>query len=324
MFTDDDRTIIRSLALDETKRALQEARGSMQAETDRQVEAKIQSTLPRLYRLEQWGRHWSGVLAIIVAIPLASAGAMALLQKGLSDNVGTEVKKIVDAPDGPVMKRFKGLREYQGGLAETLGNQVDSATYKSMRFGCNETGNVRQRPVSGIPACPGATRAAVSDEEAQAQSIQELREQSLVFKADRAHQRILLRLTLDGVDSREVLSQVGLEIRRPPLLSVGAGADFGIALKEANLPEGYKFLARLNHGGTQASLLKLYGATSVSDQEPLRVNIDITEFFPMTGESIHTLRFLSQPLPGKAGVSSARFYIHAVVIVTHKLDLPKE
>lgn len=317
-FDEDQRIVIQALAAQEAARLLKEAeaaRAKADAESvKKQVGQSLSETMPRMLKLEKLISTWWGFAGVVVGIPLALMGANSqvqkLLDKGLDDRVKTEINR----QDGPVNSSLRKFNAFSGKLSEQFAQNVDSASSKLLRFGCNAAA---KSAVQGFPSCVSAVDG--SSASVQARDVQELYDQSIVFKADKERQRVLLRFRLNPIDGVDALKGVGLRLQSPNLLSTDrSGKQHTMALSKADLPPTHDYL----HA---SGLLKLYGGVAdADDQEPLRLDIEITQLLRDKSD-LHTLRLRAEPLPdAKPGAhpGAERFYLYAVVIVTHRL--PKE
>ncbi len=317
-FDEDQRIVIQALAAQEATRALKEAeaaRAKADAEAvKKQVNQTLAETMPRMLKVEKLISTWWGLAGVIVGIPLALVGANSQVQKLLDKGLDARVQEEVKRPDGPVNSSLKKFSAFSGKLSEQFAQNVDSASSKLLRFGCNPAGTP---PVEGFPSC--LSSAPGNSASGQARDVQELYDQSIVFKADKDSQRVLLRLRLNPVDGVDVLKQVGLRMQLPNLLSTDrSGGQHKLELTKADLPPTHDYLH-------PSGLLKLYGGVAdADDTEPLRMDIEITKLLRDKAD-LHTLRLRAEPLPdARPGPhpGAERFYLYAVVIVTHRL--PKE
>jgi len=307
-FNEDQRIVIRSIATDEAERQIKESPIAKS-----RIEAVVVEKLPRVHKLEKLLSSWYGIVGIVVAVPLASAGAAAALQALLDKGVQQLVKTEIESENGPVKKHLSVFSKFRGNLSAQFEKSVDSATSKLLRFGCNPPGGVA---ADGFPSCVQARTADTAS--VQARNVQEVNDQTIIFKAN-DNQRVLLRLRLSPVDEASVLARVGLRLQMPPLLAVGGGTQHNIKVEAKDLPDTHDFVM------PESGLLRLYGPVfDKSDREPLHVDMDLTRHLRRDAD-VHAIRFRSEPLPGggrPASAGSERFYFHAIVIVTH--NLPKD
>jgi hypothetical protein len=317
-FDEDQRIVIKTLAAQEAARLLkegEEARAKAEAEAVKgQVRQSLGETMPRLLKLEKIISTWWGLAGVVIGIPLALVGANSQVQKLLDKGLDERVKTEINRHDGPVNSSLKKFNAFSGKLSEQFAQNVDSASSKLLRFGCNAAGSA---PVQGFPSCLSAVDSGSAS--VQARDVQELYDQSIVFKADKERQRVLLRFRLNPIDGVDALKGVGLRLQSPNLLSTDrSGKQHTMALSKADLPPTHDYLH-------PSGLLKLYGGVAdADDQEPLRMDIEITQLLRDKAD-LHTLRLRAEPLPdARPGVhpGAERFYLYAVVIVTHRL--PKE
>lgn len=148
-FDEDQRIVIRTLAAEEAARVLKE-NGVVSA----QIGQAFKDKLPRLMSLERVLGNWWGIVGIIIAVPLASAGAASLVQKFLDKGFETHLTTELAKEDGPVKSAVKRFNVFSGKLSEQFAQNVDSASSKLLRFGCNPSG--AGAPVHGFPDLPAA------------------------------------------------------------------------------------------------------------------------------------------------------------------------
>lgn len=309
-FDEDQRIVIQALAAQEAARVIKES-DAVRAQLGQALDARI----PRLMKVEKLISTWWGLLAVIISVPLAAAGFLTLASSKLDATLASHLSKELAKESSPVLSTKKELRAYSGRLSEQFAANVDSATSKLLRFGCNPAGS----PVlSEFPDCvSGGQDAAYS----QARDVLEWHDQTLIFKASRSSQRVLLRLRLSPVDSVEELSCVGLRLESPPLMSTARGGKtHTLKLEKRHLPDTHDFL-------DDSGLLRLYGSISdEDDQQAIRLDIEISDLLRKDAD-LHALRFRAEPLPCAAPSrfpGAERFYVHAVVVVTHSLPVPRE
>jgi hypothetical protein len=264
-----------------------------------------------LLKVEKALSTWWGIVGVILAIPLASAGAASAVQKLLDRGLESQVQSALSKEDGPVKSTLKKFNVFSGKLSEQFAQNVDSATSKLLRFGCNPVGTAM---LDGFPSCvPPKTRDGASG---QARDVLEVHDQTLIFKASKGSQRVFLRLRLSPIDSVEALVGVGLRLQSPNILSTdSSGTQHTMVLAKTDLPDTHDFI-------DPSGLLKLYGGVAdLDDQQPLRLDLEITRLLRDKAD-LHALRFRAEPLPGATPGThpgAERFYVHAVVIVTHHL-----
>ena len=305
-FTEDQRIVIRALAAEEAQRELDQ---SPLIKT--RVEAAVGDKLPRLQKLEKLLASWVGIVGIVLAVPFASAGATWALKSVLDKGVEQHIKSELNDERGPVKTQLNLFSKFRGNLSAQFEKSVDSATSKLLRFGCNLPPSP---PIDGFPQCSHAR--ALDSASEQARNVQELNDQTLVFKANE-NQRVLLRLRLSPVDDTQALARLGLRIEMPPLLSTAQDGRYEIKIDKKDLPDSHDYVQ------VDSGLLRLYGAVADrSDRETLAVDLDLTRHLRKHAD-VHALRLRSEPLEGLARAKgSERFYLHAIVIVTH--HLPKD
>lgn len=271
------------------------------------IEATIDARLPRLSKVERLLRHWYGVVAVFVAVPFATGGLQAAANKLFGDTVQHVVDEALRKEDGPVRQAMKSFTAFSGKLSDEFAQSVDSASSKFLRFGCNQPATTT--PAPGFPACVAA---AVNDRAALARDVQEVQDQTIVFKAN-ANQRVLLKLRLHAIDGIDVLRHVGLRLQTPPLLATSDTGEYDLRLPQDALPDTQDFVDQ------DSGMMRLVGAVADrGEREPLHVDLDITGFLRKKSD-LHALRIRSRPLKGTPANGAERFYLHAIVVVTHSL-----
>jgi hypothetical protein len=309
-FDEDQRIVIRTLAAEEAAKQLKDSTTLVQ-----KVDSAIDAKLPKVSKLEKLLGSWWGIVGLVLAVPFASAGVTVALRALLDKGVETYVQSELDKEDGPVKSTLKSFSQFRGRLSEQFSQSVDSATSKLLRFGCNLPSAISA--VEGFPSC--APRRVNDNPSIQARNVQEINDQTIVFKANE-NQRVLLRLRLSPVDTPEELRRVGLRLQTPPLLALGGSESDKLVIEKRDLPDTHDFVHE------KSGLLQLYGAVSDrSAHEPLHVDIELTRHLRKKTD-LHALRFRAETIPGEEPAAAnrgiERFYLHAIVIVTH--NLPKE
>ena len=273
----------------------------------------VAAGLPWLSRCEKLISNLWSVIGIVVAMPLAYFGLEALADQRIQKGLDTQVTQKLDDEQGPLKSRLRQFSAFKGNLTDQFANNVDSATSKLLRFGCNAPGGAGEAGDGFVSCSPGVQGTGATS----ARAVQEMQDQMLLFKADPAKQRVLLRLSLLRVDDLESLLPVVLRLESPPLLSAGT-ASKRIELKTTDLPDTHEFV-------TASGQLRLYGpVANRGDQEPLAVDVDLTRHL-RTKSDLHALRFRTEALAGPDGArvrGNERFYLQAIVVVTH--SLPKD
>lgn len=311
-FVEDQRIVIRALAEEEAARVLNARQLAQDASLDTKVGRVIDGKLPRLLAVERVLSTWWGIMAIVVAVPLASAGAIGVAKSLLDSGLKRHVDTAMQDETGPIQTSLKRLDSFSGKLSAQFDKHVDSANSKLLRFGCNKAGAV---PVDGLAAClPVRT---LDSAPSQARDILEVHDQTLIFKANRETQRVHLQLRLSPIDGVDALKNVGLRLMTPNILSTErAGVHHTLNLVKTDLPDTHDFI---DGGG----LLKLYGGVAdLDDQQPLRIEVEITRLLREKAD-LHALRFRAEPLgpTGRAAHRGGeRFFVHAVVVVTHRFS----
>ena len=173
----------------------------------------VAAALPMLSRCEKWvGNLWS-VIGIVVAMPLAYFGLQAMADQRIQKGLETQVSQKLEDEKGPLKSRLLKFDVFKGTLTNQFADNVDSATSKLLRFGCSTAG--ASGFGDGFAPCVSGTNPGSS----RARDVQEVHEQTLLFKANPSKQQVLLRLSLTRIDELEMLQRVALRLESLPLLS---------------------------------------------------------------------------------------------------------
>jgi hypothetical protein len=253
------------------------------------------------------------VVAVVIAAPLSIVG----LKHLMDESIKAEFDRGSRSPDSPLVKLRSGFDSFSSTLKATLDGQVDSATFKMLRFGCNEYDH---RLAPNFPGCVKQSHGAAV---AQAQSAVDEDEQTIAFAGRTAQQKVTLSIALRPVDPPDVLHRVALEIEWTPLdvAKVGASSKSRRKLKlaKANVAElGRGFFLE------EATAFALYGVAESMSEQALNATIDITDALKDIPGNLHQLRIraVKNPNSDEPINGTERFFLRAVISVNHKVQLP--
>jgi hypothetical protein len=287
-----------AMALDQGEEA--QIRELIVSELDRSLAQRI----PRLMRFEQFLKPVVAGITLAIGLPLSYFGLEALVEKH-----ATQTFKTIQETDenGPLHK----LKAFSSGLKATFEGQVDSATFKMLRFGCNAEG---LNPAAKFPGCAAASTTASQ----QAQAALDEEEQTIAFAARPKLQNITLALVLRPVDTPDALSHVALDIDWIPLdiRKGGTRQKKTIQLDISQVAKRGFFLDK--DGG----LLALYGVASGLEDQTLNLTIDLTSALKDIDADLHQIRVRAVPNPkdeAKAFNGTERFFLRALVSVNHRV-----
>ncbi|HYF43005.1 MAG TPA: hypothetical protein VEA35_11255 [Ramlibacter sp.] len=274
----------------------------------KEVEQALGKKIPRLMRFEELTRPVVAGIALAVALPLSYLGLNALVEK----QAATTFNHLHDKQeDGPKVL----LKKFSARLKETFEGQVDSATFKLLRFGCNS--ETAASPAPKFPVCA----AAMSGATLQAKFALDEEEQTIAFAARPQHQSVKLALALRPVDPQNVLKRVALQIEWLPLDVRDAERKTAkkIVLDASKLSKA-DYLVK----GDQGPVLGLYGVSDGMDQEAINMEIDLTEALKPINSTLHQLkiRAVSHPEGQEQVDGTERFFLRALVSVNHKVVAP--
>lgn len=272
-----------------------------------EIEGSLGRKIPRLMRLEEILKPIVAGVALAVAMPLTYFGLNALVEK----QAKTTFAELHDKdPAGPMAK----LRGFSSRLKETFEGQVDSATFKLLRFGCNAQGVT---PASNFPNCVGPSSGAT----VQAKFALDEEEQTIAFAARPKHQNIKLALALRPVDPQNVLKRVALQIEWIPL---DVRSDESPTAKKIAL-----IAEKVNKDDylvtdPKGSVIVLYGLNDGMEREAMNLEIDLSDAMKDIKSTLHQIRVKAVPLPPALAPldGTERFFLRALVSVNHRVVAP--
>ena len=271
-----------------------------------EIERSLQKRIPRLIRIEEFAKPLVAGIALAIAFPAVLYGV-----KHYAENQARATFAELYHSDsvGPMSK----LKHFSKGLKETFEGQVDSATFKMLRFGCN-IGPVNA--AANFPPCGGASSAATL----QAKDALDEEEQTIAFAA-RPQQNVKLALVLRPVDARMVLDRVALQIDWMPLDIRGSNRER--AAKP--IPLGSVKITKKDYllKGPKGHLLRLYGMSNDGvTGEPLNLEVDLTDALKEITTSLHQVRIraVQDPESKERSNGTERFFIRAFVSVNHMVS----
>ena len=269
-----------------------------------EIETSLRKKIPRLIRIEEFTRPIFAAVVLIVGLPLSYFGLQFLVEK----HAAATIKDINHKdPEGPLGK----LKSFSSGLKETFEGQVDSATFKMLRFGCTDEGLSHS---NSFPICNTAGSGAAQ----QARAAVDEDEQTVAFAARPKHQSIKLALALRPVDPQNILNRVALKIEWVPLdVRTGEISTVkNIEIDPAKVSKG-DFLV----GTKENALLALYGLSDGMDNQALHIEIDLTDALKAVASPLHQIRIkaVSHPEATKRMNGTERFFLRAQVSVNHRV-----
>lgn len=162
------------------------------------------------------------LLGVLGVFSLAGWAGRIIWQKTQEDylaSIEAKVKTTIDqaekASESPVNQLSSNVTNMSKTLVSTFESQVDSATFKILRFGCSPKGTtVGNR----VPACT-----AVAD---PANVFQAVEDQTILFVANPAKQIVRLDIALAPIDRLEILEPLLLQLyaEPPPMRDDGSGS----------------------------------------------------------------------------------------------------
>jgi len=181
------------------------------------VGAVIEKRLPHLARTEKFLTTTIVVATLLSTVGLLSIGGWAAKiawQREQEGYIKATVEKLEQDSSGPVGMLSTNLTNMARTLNATFETQVDSATFKALRFGCTPP-NAPATP--GFPVCRSTV--------AGAGLFQALDDQSILLIANPSKQIVHLDLSVYPIDKIEKLEPLLLQIyAEPPPLRATPGS----------------------------------------------------------------------------------------------------
>ena len=273
----------------------------------KETEASLARKIPRLMKLEEFMKPIAAAIVVLIGLPLSYFGLQFLVEKH-ADATFTKIQQQSQKdPDGPLGK----LKSFSSGLKETFEGQVDSATFKLLRFGCTQ--DIYQ-PANSFPVCSVPASGATQ----QAKAAVDEDEQTIAFAARPKHQTIKLVLALRPVDPQTVLNRVALLVEWVPLdvRSTENKTVKRIKLDKSKVSKT-DYLVEVKGVGA----LGLYGLSDGMDNQALNIEIDLTDALKEINSPLHQIRIkaVSHPDTTEALNGTERFFLRAQVSVNHRV-----
>jgi hypothetical protein len=277
---------------------------------DQQVARAVEKQLPHLIKIERYLTVPIVIWGLVSSIGLLGIGAWGakIVWDQMRDqevkDAAHSAQIILEAPDGSVTRLSSNVSKIASSLDKTFGSQVDSASFKLLRFGCNLP-NIK--PEAGFPSC-----AALAEKGERFRAEQDL---TIFFVATPKHQTIKLELSLYPIDALASLEEPVLLLQiylQPPSVRPGTASSRQPLLL---LPADVKSTSEFVQDGR---LLLSNG------EKTLDAAIDLTRFIDADSSgSTHELRFVAVRADGKEykeAPGTARFYVESVIFAHHRLD----
>jgi len=238
-----------------------------------EVDEVLQAKLPHIVKLERYLNWAVAVWTILGGIGLlgvAGWGASIVFKKLQDESVDTAVKTRLAEPTGPVAKIAARMSNMSKTLNSTFETQVDSASFKVLKFGCTLP---KAPPMPGVRPCAGP-------------SLPEallIEERSVSFVASPGKQTVQLDIQLipgSTADLEPLLLEIRAQSAPTAPESSGSGTGHLLMLKPAQLMVGKQYL--------QDGRLRLHSVTSIWS-----VSIDLTPSLqPLELDRATQLRFI--------------------------------
>lgn len=222
------------------------------------VGAVLEARLPHLVRAE---RYLSGtvlifsLLSTLGVLVIAMWAARIIWQKDQEEYIKATVQKLEEDSTGPVGLLSTNFTNMSKTLNATFETQVDSATFKALRFGCTPPS---VPATTGFPVC--------SNTNARAGLFQALDDQTILLVANPAKQIVRLDISLYPVDKIDKLEPLFLQIyaEPPPMHATPNSARALLVLKPEQL------------GANGGELLQDGRLRLVSPSGPIQAAINLT------------------------------------------------
>ncbi len=277
---------------------------------DQRVARAVEKQLPHLIKIERYITVPIVVWGLVSSLGLLGVGAWGakIVWDKMRDqevqDAARSAKTILESPDGSVTRLSSNLSNIATTLDKTFGSQVDSASFKLLRFGCTRPGIA---PDEDFPSCQTLA--------GKAAEFRALNNVTLFFVASPKHQTVRLELSVYSIDGAPQLENLVLQIYlQPPSIHQ--------ALVSARQP-----LLLSPDDVTSTSGFVQDGRLLISNGEKtLDATVDLTRFIDADAGNTHELRFVVLRADGKGyteAPGTARFYIRSVIFAYHRLDAKK-
>lgn len=269
-----------------------------------QVAQELRKQLPHLVHVERYLTASIMVWTLLGAaglLTLGGWGAKIIWEEMENQRVAAAVERNLASDHGP-MTRLTNMTTH---LHETFRNQVDSASFKVLRFGCTAAG---AGAAADFPPC--------RNEADPAQQFKALEEQTIPFVANLRQQNVRLELSIYPIDV-DALEPLLLEIYLEPTSvrpTAAKPARTLIALQPAHVSSNSDFL---QHGRLNVA----------NGSQILEATIDLTSFMQermgeKTGNT-HQLRLrpvIEQDNQFKPASGTERFYVRTIIFTHHRIQ----
>ncbi|MCG2592984.1 hypothetical protein LZ009_09345 [Ramlibacter sp. XY19] len=287
------------MALDEGEQA------QVQQLIDERLKDVVDKRVPRLVKLEQFMHPFILIGTLLVAVPGCMYGLYAFAQHYAEE----KMKTMASDEKGPLAN----LNQFSSQLRETLSKEVDSATFKLLRYGCT---------VEDSEAAPNFDTCAALNSPAalQAQFAGTEDSQTISFAAS-PRQNVKLTLMLRPVDVQTKLKRVGLRLFWLPLdvknPRNAAGRPIELNDEVVSRSEDRDFRVADSKG----PILQLYGLKRGIEDQTLEVELNLTPALDAFNSNLHQIKVLTVPRPGSEQQldGTERFFLRAVVSVNHRI-----
>jgi hypothetical protein len=285
----------------------------------KEVDGVLEQRLPNLVRLEKYLSIFvlvATLLGALAALGLAVWAGRILWQREQEDYIKTTVRTLEQDASGPLGLLSKSVSNMSKTLSSTFETQVDSATFKVLKFGC-AAGPAAE--ATGIRRC--------STTKSLAGALQAQEDQTILLVANPKQQIVRLDLSLYPIRDVGPLEPLLLQIyaEPPPMRADGRTTRTMLSLKPSQVgPNESEFV--------QDGRLRLIGPSLGSlratiDLTPALVNLQITGpillRFVVTKESTERLTEVpasSAALKAYDTTSGTEvFFVRTIISAYHKL-----
>jgi hypothetical protein len=281
------------------------------ADFDAKLSAALEKQIPQLLKAERFLTAPIAALIILGGLGAFSLGGWALkivLEKQESDYVRKMVDEYQAQPKSALNLLSANVNKISTTLNATFESQVDSASFKALRFGCTLPG-VRE---VGFPTCNGSL--------APGGLVQALEDQTILLVANPKRQIVHLDVSVYPVDNVKNLEPILLHmfVEAPPVRATAENARRPISLEPDQLgAHGQEFL--------QDGRLRLFSGSSGG----LGASIDLTPSLAKLGMvGPIQLRFAAERRAddGSYGPAAGRelFFLRTITYAYHKISVDSE
>jgi hypothetical protein len=172
------------------------------------VGAVLEKRIPHVVQVERFLSTTVLVVTALSAFGLLALAAWAgrvVWQKDQEEYIKATIRKVEEDPTGPVGSLSTSFNNMSKTLGSTFESQVDSATFKVLRFGCTPP---NAQGVAGFPACASTAAAAGMFQSAD--------DQTILFVANPATQVVRLDISVYAIGDNERLIPLLLQVYAEP------------------------------------------------------------------------------------------------------------